>query len=312
MLVINYFLVSLQFFALVLARAQADEYATDPNIYELTPSTFDKVVHKTNYTSIVKFYAPWCGYCQQLKPVFTKLGKLIHKDGQYAANVAAVNCDKEYNKPLCAKYQISGFPTLLVFRPPKHTDGQPLRKNEKHVNEVYNGERSLKAMASFLTSRLKNYSKRIPGFGSETFKSFVDEDEDYGKFVLISKSQSVSPLFRSLAIDFLNSVKFGLISSKALKGTTVTLEGQEVEIPKGENGEIEIPSLLYINKSSGEVLKYDRTPKLNDKLKISEWIVEVSKKTPSEGPLSKKEKKYYSSYRSGKKAKKAAPDHDEL
>ncbi|ABN66825.2 predicted protein [Scheffersomyces stipitis CBS 6054] len=295
----------------VSARAEGDEYASDPNIYELTPSNFDKVIQKTNYTSIVKFYAPWCGYCQQLKPAYKKLGKYLHQDSQYAVNVAAVNCDKDYNKPLCAQYKISGFPTVMVFRPPKHVDGKEYRKNEKHASEVYNGERSLKAMVQFLNSRLKNYVKKIPGFASETFNSWTTADDSFSKVILLTKSQQVSPLLKSLAIDFLNSVKFGMISSKSLKGDEVIVDGKEFALPKNEDGSIALPALFYYDKEKGELVHYKNDGKLNDKKKISQWVVSVSGATPAEGPLSKKEQKYYYKYRTGKKAKKNV-EHDEL
>lgn len=32
-------------------------------------------------------------------------------------SVAAVDCDVEMNKPLCAMYEIKGFPTIKVFSP---------------------------------------------------------------------------------------------------------------------------------------------------------------------------------------------------
>ena len=57
-MIFNYLLALFQILVLASARAQADEYASDPNIFELTPSNFDKVVHKSNYTTLVKFYAP--------------------------------------------------------------------------------------------------------------------------------------------------------------------------------------------------------------------------------------------------------------
>lgn len=54
-MIFNYLLALFQILVLASARAQADEYASDPNIFELTPSNFDKVVHKSNYTTLVKF-----------------------------------------------------------------------------------------------------------------------------------------------------------------------------------------------------------------------------------------------------------------
>lgn len=168
---ISYLLSLLNVLLLVTARAQGDEYASDPNIFELTASNFDKVIHGSNYTSIVKFYAPWCGYCQQLKPVWKKLGKAVGRDSKLSVNVAAVNCDKDYNKPLCAQYQISGFPTVMVFRPPKYDKNKAMSgKRQRHASEAYNGQRTVKAMLQFLGSRLKNYVKKVHNLDSDLIK----------------------------------------------------------------------------------------------------------------------------------------------
>ncbi|ODV78696.1 thioredoxin-like protein [Suhomyces tanzawaensis NRRL Y-17324] len=292
----------LHLWVLAAARALGDEYASDPNIYELTPSNFDKVVHSTNYTTIVKFYAPWCGYCQQLKPVYTRLARLMHRDGQYAINVASVNCDKDSNKALCAKYQVQGFPTLLVFRPPKHVEGK--KRAGKHATETYNGERNIKAMSSFLTSRLKNYVKKFPNLKGDVLKQWFKKDGP--KLFLISNNAQISPMLKSLAIDFIDTVNFGMTS---IKGKTVKdvieVNGKELEIDTA------VPALFYYDEANNALVKYDKTEKLNDKKSISQWIMDVTGHIPLEGSLSKKDKRYYSYYRLNKKVPKKK-EYDEL
>lgn len=279
----------------------ADEYMKDENIYELNPSNFDKVIHKSNYTSIVKFYAPWCGYCQKIKPVYRKLGKYLHEDGQYAVNVAAVNCDNPSNRALCSEYRISGFPTIMVFRPPKYSGKKP-KTNQKHVAETYNGERSLKAITSHVASRVKNYVKSFPNLKSERFKTWLKSDEDISKVVLIAKSQSVSLLYKTLAIDFLGSMKFGMISG-VTSSDMMNVEGKDVEIK-----EEDLPQLFVYQ--SGTFIRYEKPDKLN-KAHITEWLIKVTGNQPQEGTLSKKDKKFYSKYRKDKRGKKTSP-HDEL
>ena len=86
-------------------------YDRDPNIIELTPKNFDQVIHRTNYTSVVEFYAPWCGHCQQLKGKMKKVAKSL----EGIVQVASVNCDQAKNKQLCAKQKIKGYPTIMVL-----------------------------------------------------------------------------------------------------------------------------------------------------------------------------------------------------
>ena len=112
-------------------------YDASPHIIELTPKSFDKVVHRTNYTTVVEFYAPWCGYCKLLKNIMKKAAKNL--DG--IVQVASVNCDLAKNKQLCAQYRVEGFPTLMVFRPPKvdlNKQSDNRVKLGNHASEVYN------------------------------------------------------------------------------------------------------------------------------------------------------------------------------
>lgn len=287
-------------FVLIAARAQGDEYANDNHIFELTPLNFDKVVHRSNYTTIVKFYAPWCGYCQQLKPIYKKLGKYIHGNAKYSVNVASVNCDKEYNKPLCSQYQVRGFPTLMVFRPPKYQAGKQTRV-QNHASEVYQGERTVKAMTKFLTSRLKNYVTKFHNVNSQGISEWLQDEKP--NILLITNANLISPLLKSIAIDFLERVNIGIITKLNPESQAIEVDGVEVEIPTFTKS-----TLLYFDNDKKKFIVYDQSDKLTDKEVISEWIIQQTKKQPIEGPLSKKEKKYYYKYRTGKKK----IEHDEL
>ncbi|CAH2353935.1 protein disulfide-isomerase Mpd1p [[Candida] railenensis] len=308
----------LLFYLLVSLVVAEGDYVQDQYVYELTPSNFDKVVLKTNYTSIVKFYAPWCGYCKQLQPTFSKLGKFIHGEGKYATNVVAVNCDREVNKPLCAKYQVSGFPTVMVFRPPKYEDNDPKAssKSNRHASEVYNGERSLKAIWTFLQSRIKNYVKKFQSVSSEALKNWVEDSSiGFKKVIILTEStKATGPMLKSLAIDFLSSYRFASVISKTGGVTTgsepsFTVNGKSVSIPEG----LALPALLVLDENSGSFKTLEIGNKKVDNIKISEWLVEQNNGVkPTEGPLSKKEQKYYYKYRTGKKPKQEQEAHDEL
>lgn len=54
----------------------------------------------------VKFYAPWCGHCKNLEPIWIDLAKKLKNK----VNVGEVNC--EDNKALCQELKITGLPTL--------------------------------------------------------------------------------------------------------------------------------------------------------------------------------------------------------
>lgn len=284
---------------LVAARELGDSYTNDPNVYELTPLNFDKVVHRSNYTSIVKFYAPWCGYCKQLLPIWHKLGKFLHKDGKYGVHVAAVNCDKDSNKPLCASYRVQGFPTLVVFRPPKYAPGKALLKS-KHVPEPYNGQRTLKAMTDFVSGRIKNYVTRVHGL--KDLPGFLEGEGP--RVVLLSKNSNVSPVYKTMAIDFLSTVSFGYLKTNVAEPATVTVGGKKVDLPIQEGDTL--PILLYWDSEKGTFSRFNKG-KLTNKHEMESWVQEQTGIKPTEGGLSKKDKKYYAKYRGEK-----VVEHDEL
>ena len=99
-------------------------------IKDLNSSNFIDLLQPT----FIKFYAPWCGHCQNLKPKFEALS-----ESTKVVDFAQVDCTVEQR--LCSARQIRGFPTLLLFR--------------DHTFTEYNGERTVEDMKMWLESMFK-------------------------------------------------------------------------------------------------------------------------------------------------------------
>ncbi|SGZ48656.1 CIC11C00000005536 [Sungouiella intermedia] len=254
------------------------------HVYDLTPANFDQVVNQSNYTSIVEFYAPWCGYCKQLEPIYHRMASFLHRDGKYAVNVARVNCDKDINKPLCQANRVQGFPTLIVFRPPKFQPGKS--KKARHVPEVYNGQRTLKPMVDYVTSRIKNYVKKVHNLKSAGLPDWLSKGKNRDKVLLITSSADVTPLYKTMAIDFLGSLSFAAVTAQKIHEVpSVTIDGETIEFPvkDGDN----LPILLVYKPSSKTFERYTGG-NLKLKEKLEKWLMEVTGAVPGEGSLAQK------------------------
>lgn len=199
---------------ITLINCDGGLYTNNKYIYELNEDNFADVIN-SNYTSIVKFYAPWCKYCREFETEFKKSSKLMSNHIQFAA----VNCDESKNKQLCANYRVDSYPTILSFRPPKYNfeTKNSLKSSKKNINNIinekYQGGRDSNQLNEFLKTRVKNYVKRIPNFESiDKFFKFNSNNNKKeirsNRVLLLTEKTAVPLLFKSIAIDFLDNIEF--------------------------------------------------------------------------------------------------------
>jgi len=78
-------------------------------VLHLNKENFDQTINAAE-TALVDFWAPWCGPCKMLGPVFEEAEKEVNDK----AVLAKVNVDEQ--QELAARFGVMNIPTIIVFK----------------------------------------------------------------------------------------------------------------------------------------------------------------------------------------------------
>lgn len=104
----------------------------DEPVKVIVGKNFEDIVMDETKDVLVEFYAPWCGHCKRLAPVYEKLAKFFEP----VKNLVIAKIDATTND---TPVSIEGFPTIYFF--PSNRKDSPIQ---------YEGDRTLKDLRKFI------------------------------------------------------------------------------------------------------------------------------------------------------------------
>ncbi|HSR10822.1 MAG TPA: thioredoxin TrxC [Thermodesulfobacteriota bacterium] len=77
---------------------------------ELSNENFDRNISANEIPVVVEFWAPWCGYCKRMAPIFDQAAAQLEPRVRFAK----VNTEAEPS--ISGRFGVQGVPTTIIFK----------------------------------------------------------------------------------------------------------------------------------------------------------------------------------------------------
>ena len=152
----------------------------------LDPFNYNFVLFITVFLNLVFFNR--CGHCKRLKPEFERAATLLKANDPPVA-LAKVDCT-EGGKDTCGRFQVSGYPTVKIFR-------------NAEVSQDYNGPREAMGIVKYMKAQVGPASKECKT--EADLKALLEKPE----VVVVNYDKANDEVFQKVASALRENVAFG-------------------------------------------------------------------------------------------------------
>lgn len=239
-----------------------------PGVHEITGDTFPSVVHPDmKYYVLLVFYADWCGQCKKFLPNLIQFGKVYEESSEteVKSRVILTKSDAIANSALAEQYQVTGFPTILLFSPGEEA---PLR---------FSGAREPHHLSAFLSAHIPDFPELVRPPEPEnvayvqelTVKNFEEVALNKEKVVVVlfyapwcGFCKLLQPIYQKLAEIFQNDAKnvvIARIDASELAAQDITAKYVVRSFPTiflFPTGEEKVPIRFQEKRTLGHLLRF--------------------------------------------------------
>lgn len=160
---------------------------------ELTEADFDSTLAARSGVWLLKFYAPWCGHCKHLAPLWDQAAEQVAAEG-LPVHFGKMDCTVRAHNSICSRYKTSGYPSLRVITP----EGKLLKN--------YRGGRDAEGIISYAKLLSQPAFKNLNT--TKEVKDFIDrKEEEKGAGFVLFRPEEPSEEFKELEAAFLAAAR---------------------------------------------------------------------------------------------------------
>lgn len=135
----------------------------ESNVFKIVGKTHDDIAYDEKKDVLVKYYAPWCGHCKRLAPVYEELADILASDEDASEQFVIAEVDATLND--IQDVSIEGFPTIVLY--PAGKDAEPV---------LFSSQRELVNFLEFLEENSGNKIDTASVY--ETYKEVLEASQE--------------------------------------------------------------------------------------------------------------------------------------